>query len=330
VGPFYAIEGGRLWPVDAELEVPKWAQSLGAYEPDDGVFLPALEGAALALRDTVEGPFQVAFHPLDTLEGLTQLPGAARELIRNAPEYWEAFRHKPHGEKVRDIARLTTHVLLMVGTAGEAAGAGVAKAASWGGTPGHLAVPVFSLTGDGALALRLVAVPGRVVAVPGRVVAVAGQALTATYVLHMASVGAAAVSGGPWTPPVGGPGQWVPKNERMSERSRKFQNKVTKAPAGWVYRVLFGGEKADFDGFEEGVLLETRGLGYDKHFGADLKAKRYFQGAKRLVRQAERQSRVANGVPIRWHVAEPRMVDILRKLFKEADIEGIDVVYTPP
>ncbi|MGZ3458132.1 MAG: Tox-REase-5 domain-containing protein [Archangium sp.] len=103
-------------------------------------------------------------------------------------------------------------------------------------------------------------------------------------------------------PPVGGPGQWVPKNERMSERSRAFQHKVAKAPAGWVYRVFHNGEKADFDGRDpvDGTLLETKGQGYDKHFNSNLEAKGYFKGARRLVRQAERQSRVANGVPIRW------------------------------
>ncbi len=130
---------------------------------------------------------------------------------------------------------------------------------------------------------------------------------------------------------MGGPGQWVPKNERMSPRSRAFQHKVTNAPAGWVYRVWRNGEKADFDGFDfdQHLLLETKGVGYDKHFDVDLKPKRYFQGARRLVRQAQRQRQVANGVPIRWHVAEPRMVAILKKLFRDAEIKGIDVVYTP-
>jgi hypothetical protein len=118
----------------------------------------------------------------------------------------------------------------------------------------------------------------------------------------------------------------------MSERSRRFQHQVTKAPAGWVYRVFRDGEKADFDGRDPvtGVLLETKGQGYDRHFEADLKPKRYFKGAKRLVMQARRQSNVANGIPIRWHVAEPRMVDILKKLFKGNGVSGIDVVYTPP
>ncbi|PTL81963.1 hypothetical protein DAT35_19295 [Vitiosangium sp. GDMCC 1.1324] len=321
VGPFYAVEGGQLWPVDSELEVPRGAQPLGPYVPDDGVLLPALEGAGLALVDSVQGLVNTFVHPVDTLEGLTRLPGAVRELAQNAPEYWESFRHKPRGERVRIISRLTTHVLLTIGTAGE----GAATAAAWGEKLSHLSVPLLSLTGKGELALRLVAIPGRAIAV-------AGEALSATYVLHMAAVGVAVAGGGPWTPPVGGPGQWVPKNENMSERSRAFQHKVTKAPRGWVYRVIRDGEMADFDGRDvvNGILQETKGLGYDKHFDSNLNPKRYFKGAKRLVRQAERQERVANGVPIRWHVAEPRMVAILKKLFDEAKIKGIDVIYTPP
>ncbi|MGZ3456974.1 MAG: Tox-REase-5 domain-containing protein, partial [Archangium sp.] len=321
VGPFYAIEGGQLWPVDAELEVPRGASPLGPYVPDDGVVLPALEGAGLALVDTVEGLYRTVFHLGDTVAGLTRLPGAVRQFVQNAPEYWEEFLHKPRGEQVRTISRLTTHVLLMVGTAGE----GAVTAAAWGERLSQLSVPLLSLTGRGELALQLVAVPGRAVAV-------AGGALSATYVLHMTAVGVAVAGGDPWTPPVGGPGQWVSKNERMSERSRAFQHKATKAPAGWVYRVFHNGEKADFDGRDpvDGTLLETKGQGYDKHFKPNLDAKRYFKGADRLVRQARRQSRVANGVPICWHVAEPRMVAILKKLFEKNGIKGIDVVYTPP
>jgi hypothetical protein len=128
-----------------------------------------------------------------------------RQLVHHAPEYWEAFRHKPYGERLRTVSRLTTHVVLMVGSGGAGAGTGAAKA----GRLGQLAFPLFSLTREGALAMRLVG---------------------------------------------------------------------------------------------------------------------YFKGADRLAKQAERQVRLANGVPIRWHVAEPRMVDILKNLFKSENITGIDVV----
>jgi restriction endonuclease fold toxin 5 of polymorphic toxin system len=319
VGPFYAVEDGQLWPVDMGLEVPRGAKPLGPYVPDDGVVLPALEGAGLALGDTLEGLSRLVFHPSESLEGLTQLPGAVRVLFQNAPECWEAFRQKPRGEQVRTVSRLLANMLLTVGTSG----AGAVKAVTWGEKLSRLSVPLLTLTKKGELVLRLVAVPGRAVTV-------AGQGMSVTWGLHLAKVGAG--GGGGWVPPVGGPGQWVPKNERMSPRSRAFQYKVTKTPAGWVYRVRRNGEKADFDGFDfdQRLLLETKGLGYDKHFKENLEPKDYFRGAERLVRQAQRQYRVAGGISIRWHVAEPRMVDILKKLFKANDVVGIDVVYTPP
>ncbi len=318
VGPFYAVEEGQLWPVDTGLEVARGAKPLGPYEPDDGVVLPALDGVGLALGDTVEALYRLVVHPGESLKGMAQLPGAVRVLFQNAPEYWEAFRQKPGGEQVRTVSRLMANALLTVGTSG----AGAVKSVQWGEKLGRLSVPVLTLTSKGELVLRLAAVPGRAVAM-------AGQGLSVTWGLHLAQVGS---GGGGWVPPVGGPGQWVRKNEWMSPRSRAFQHKVTKAPAGWVYRVWRNGEKVDFDGFDlhQGLLQETKGLGYDKHFDAELDPKKYFRGAKRLVRQAQRQTGIANGVPIRWHVAEPRMVAILKKLFEEARIKGIDVVHTPP
>ncbi|WP_375768076.1 restriction endonuclease fold toxin 5 domain-containing protein [Archangium gephyra] len=319
VGPFYAVEDGQLWPVDTGLEVPPGAEPLGPYVPDDGVVLPALDGVGLALGDTVEGLYRLVFKPGETLEGIAQLPGVARVLLQNAPEYWEALRQKPRGEQVRTVSRLMANALLTVGTSG----AGAVKSVGWGEKLGRLSVPVLTLTREGELVLRLVAVPGRAVAV-------AGQGLSVAWGLHLAKVGSGAGGGGGWVPPVGGPGQWVPKNERMSPRSRAFQHKVTQAPAGWVYRVWRNGEKADFDGFDGGFLQETKGLGYDRHFDVELKAKGYFRGADKLARQAKRQRRVANGMPIRWHVAEPRMVDILKGVFQKEGVTGIDVVYTPP
>jgi hypothetical protein len=256
VGPFYAIEGGRLFPVDEGLEVPRGARPVGVYEPDDGVLLPVAEGVALAVVDTVEGLYRLVFHTGETLDGLAQLPGAVRELYENAPQLWEEFRHKPYAERVRTVSRLATGAVLMVGTSG----AGAAKAASWGGKLGTLSLPLLSLSGDGLLAVRLVAVP------VGGAVAVTGNALSATYVLHMANTGAHGAGGG-WTPPPGGPGKLDPKV--------------------------------------------------------------YFQGAKKLLKAAKSQSEAAHGVPIRWHVAEPKMVPILKRMLKDAEIEGIDVVHTP-
>ncbi|MFY0572301.1 Tox-REase-5 domain-containing protein [Archangium lansingense] len=319
VGPFYAIEGGRLFLVNETLEVPLGARPAGLYEPDDGVLLPVAEGAVLAVVDTVEGLYRLVFHTGETLKGLAQLPGVVRELYENSPQHWDAFRHKPYAERVRTISRLTTGVLLVVGTTG----AGAAKAASWGGKLGQISIPLLSLSGDGALALRLVAVP------VGGAVAVSGQALSATYILHMANVGTG--GGGAW-PPIGGPGQWVEDTSSMSEPSRTYQSQVTGAPKGWCYRVCRNGDCADYDGFDPrtGSLLEAKGLGYDKWFKPDLDARFEFNGLQALRDQARKQARLAGGLRVRWHVAEPRMVAVFKKLFESWGVSTIEVVYTMP
>ena len=227
VGPFYAIDGGRLFPVDQRLEVPKGTRPAGIYEPDDNPGLAVAEGAVLAVVDMVEGLYRLVFYTGETLDGLVQLPGAVRQLYENSPQLWEEFRHKPYAEKVRTISRLAMGMVLTVGTSG----AGAAKAASWGGKLGSMTVPLLSLSGDGLLAVCLVAVP------VGGAIAVGGNALSATYVLHMAHMGAQGGGGGGGWPPSGGPGKWEPANESMSEDARCYQCQVTGAPPGWVYRV---------------------------------------------------------------------------------------------
>ncbi|WP_395835742.1 Tox-REase-5 domain-containing protein [Archangium violaceum] len=322
VGPFYAIDGGRLFPVDERLAVPHGARPAGLYEPDDGVLLPVAEGAVLAVVDTVEGLYRLVFHTGETLEGLAQLPGAVRELYEHAPQRWEEFRHKPYAERVRTVSRLATGAVLMVGTSG----AGAAKAVSWGGKLGSSAVPLLSLSGDGLLAVRLVAVP------VGGAIAVTGNALSATYVLHMANTGAQGAGGGGGWPPVGGPGQWVEDTSSMSEQARAYQAQVTGAPKGWCYKVCRDGKCVDYDGYDPktGTLLEVKAREYDKWFDADLKPQWGYQGLEGMVAQARRQLRLAGGLRLRWHVAEPRMVAILRKHFEAADLGAIEVVYTPP
>jgi hypothetical protein len=149
----------------------------------------------------------------------------------------------------------------------------------------------------------------------------------AVTILHMAAGGA-----GNWVPPSGGPGQWVEDSAAMSGRSRAYQAQVTGAPEGRAYKVCRDGECAEYDGYDPktGTLLEAKGKGYDQWFDKELKPKFAFQGLKSLIEQAERQVRCAGGLRVRWHVAEPRMVPILQKLFKLWNIEGIEVVYTSP
>jgi hypothetical protein len=323
VGPFYAIEGRRLFPMDHRLEVPKGAPPAGLYEPDDNPTLAVAEGAMLAVVDVVDGLYRLVFFTGETLEGLAQLPGAVRQLYENSPQLWDEFRYKPYAEKVRTVSRLATGAVLTVGTAG----AGAAKAAAWGGKLGSLTVPLLSLTGDGLLAVRLVAVP------VGAVATAAAPAASATYVLHMATTSAQGAGGGGGWPPVGGPGQWVEDTSSMSEQARAYQAQVTGAPKGWCYKVCRNGKCVEYDGFDpaEGVLLEGKARGYDQWFDKDLNpTHEFYGGLEDMLTQAARQHRMAAGRPIRWHVAEPRMVAVLRKHFDEANLGSIQVVHTPP
>ncbi|HEX8825640.1 MAG TPA: restriction endonuclease fold toxin 5 domain-containing protein [Archangium sp.] len=322
VGPFYAIDGARLFPVDHELTVPHGARPAGIYSPDKDAGLAVGEGAVLAVVDMVEGLYRLVFYTGETLEGLAQLPGAVRQLYENSPQLWEEFRHKPYAERVRTVSRLAMGSVLTVGTAG----AGTAKAVAWGGKLGSLSVPLLSLSGDGLLAVRLVAVP------VGSLASTAAPALSATYVLHMASTSAQGGGGGGGWPPVGGPGQWVEDTSSMSEQARAYQAQVTGAPKRWAYKVCRDGECVNYDGYDPktGTLLEAKAREYAKWFDEKLDPRFNYEGLDDMVAQAERQLRVAGGGPLRWHVAEPRMVAVLRKWFDLNDLRAVEVVYTQP
>ncbi|HYO66362.1 MAG TPA: hypothetical protein VEU33_09790 [Archangium sp.] len=122
------------------------------------------------------------------------------------------------------------------------------------------------------------------------------------------------------TEPSGGPPQ-AGKTDRLHYSPVDPERGTTTRKKVKAYRA---------DGKGSGAGADGGAVGYDKHFDADLEPKRYFQGARRLVRQARRQEQVANGILIRWYVAERRMVPILKKLFEANNIKGIDVVYTSP
>ena len=116
----------------------------------------------------------------------------------------------------------------------------------------------------------------------------------------------------------------------MSESARNYQAQMTGAPKGYTYRVKKGGEEVDFDGFDQGVLLEVKGPGYAQWIDKKLDFLEIFQGRDKLLAQAQRQFDAANGTPIRWIVAEEKLAGALRKLFKGNFLEDIEVVHIPP
>ncbi|HEX8824655.1 MAG TPA: Tox-REase-5 domain-containing protein [Archangium sp.] len=311
VGTFYSSRAGVLYPVDASLrraDTIPWAE-LGL---ERDWLNAALDGAENAMGELTLALAQSILHPIRTVEGLKQLPATVALVIASSPEYFERYGAMSSQDQIREAARLSTHLLMMYGGAAGTAGT-VGRIGSVGA-----AVPVLALTADGLLVVRTVAVSA------GTVTTTLGEGVGAVSVLHMAT------SHGNW-PPIGGPGQWVQDTASMSEQARTYQAQVTGGPKGWCYKVCRNGECVEYDGYDpkDGTLLEAKGVGYDKWFTASLAPKFEFKGLESLRTQAQTQSRLAGGLPVRWHVAEPRMVAILQKLFKGWRIGGIEVVYTP-
>jgi Restriction endonuclease fold toxin 5 len=118
----------------------------------------------------------------------------------------------------------------------------------------------------------------------------------------------------------------------MPESARAYQEKVTGAPRGWVYRVKVNGDEVDFDGFDpkEGVLLEAKGPNLAKFFDGELDAKWFFRGADKFVLQARRQLQAASKMRVRWVIAEKKFADTLLKLFRQNGVKGVEISHVPP
>jgi Restriction endonuclease fold toxin 5 len=119
-----------------------------------------------------------------------------------------------------------------------------------------------------------------------------------------------------------GPGGWTTKNESMSPRAADFQASVTGAPPGTVYR-LHG---VDFDGFSNGVLLDAKGPGYANLLDRNGEIQPWARVRDEWLDDAERQLRAADGVPVRWVVAEPETAAAIRRLLAREGFDEIEVI----
>jgi hypothetical protein len=165
-------------------------------------------------------------------------------------------------------------------------------------------------------------------------VAITSEAVTIALAPNAVAMAARDIPGGKAgakaaPPSSGGPGKWVEVDEYMPEQSRRYQAQVTGAPEGTAYRVKRGDKEVDFDGFDQGVLLEAKGAGYAQWIDDDLNFYRIFQGAPKMLEQAKSQLEVANGTPIRWIVAEEKAAGALNKMFRAAGLD-IKVIHVPP
>lgn len=320
VGTYYHSSFGVLFPVDAQLRKVAGSEPLGELALEKDWVNAALDGVEDALGETARAIAQTVAHPIRTVEGLGQLPSAVATLIASSPEYFAHYGTLPLREQVREAARLSTHLMLLYGSAAGATSRIPATGAR---------LPVLSLSADGRLAVETVAVP------TGRWVVPIGAGVGAVYVV--AQQGGAGGGEGPPPGPVREPGDWGPSEETLAsagEAAAKYQRQVTGHPVEESYWVGGVGRKSGgvkFDGYKDGVLLECKGPGYDVFFRDDLEPVSWFMetGARDMLAQADRQLRTANGVPVHWHVAEAKAAKAIRVLLRNGGYGRIKVVHTP-
>jgi hypothetical protein len=319
LGRLYTVSGWVFRRADAQLRPVLEGPGLAEVYDDADYLNRSLDGAEEAFVELYHAMGQLLSHPWDSLVALQHLPAGVAALITSSPEYRERLRYMTQGERMKALSKLTTNLLVTFGAAG---GTTSTLTRAVGGL--EATVPVLSLSAEGLLVVERVVVP------VGKVGTVLSGGPGAAIILQRAN------AAGQTSSPTPGPGQWGPAQESMSARARAYQEQITGHSADEAYWVGGVGRKSGgvkFDGFEEGVLLEAKGPGYANKFLDTLDPKPWFKpsGAKALVDQARRQFGAAmkTGTPIRWHVAEQKVAEAIRLLFKNERVVGIEVVHTP-
>ncbi|WP_245591650.1 Tox-REase-5 domain-containing protein [Cystobacter fuscus] len=321
VGDFYFSSGGVFYPVNTALrrtDSPPLAELGLGRDPLNA----ALDGAQDALGEMAMALAHSILHPIRTVEDLAQLPTTVARLIASSPEYFARYGAMSWEDQIREAARLSTHVVMMLGgaeaTVGRISGLGAA-------------LPVLSLTARGEMVLSGVVVGGTLSTT-------AGMDLGALSVLHMAGRGPGRTGGlsvkagkSTQTAAAKGPGKWTYKTPTTeSTQALDYQEQVTQRPAWYVYMV----DEVEFDGFNGKELLEAKGASYRKFLKKDGALQPWFENGKGflgLVDQAGRQSVKARtlNVPVVWHVAEVEFASFLRAFFRKNGWDNITVCHTP-
>src|SRR5215469_37472 len=160
-----------------------------------------------------------------------------------------------------------------------------------------IAIAIAALVGLVILiALAAIVLPAIFAATPEIVVAVAEEEVAAEAAAAAEAEAAAAAEGAATEGAAVEPGAWSAESESMSDSAAQYQEQITGHTTDEVYRV--GDVK--FDGYQDGKLLDAKGPGYQKFFDSNGDPKPWWNGAKSLVDQAERQVAAANGTPIEW------------------------------
>src|SRR6218665_289648 len=257
VGDFYFSSGGVFFPVTEALRRIN-SSPLGELGLGRDPFNAALDGAQDAVGEMAMALAQSLRHPIRTVGDLAQLPTTVALLIASSPEYFARYGAMSREDQIREAARLSTHVLMLLGGA-------EATVSRLGGLGAEL--PVLSLSARGEMVL------GGAVVTGGATSTTAAMGVGVPSVLHMAGRGQGSTGSGSGkagkstrSASAGGPGEWTYKKPTTrSKDSLDYQEQVTGRPAWWVYMI---GE-VEFDGLKGKELLEAKGPGYCSFFNAD-------------------------------------------------------------
>jgi hypothetical protein len=155
-----------------------------------------------------------------------------------------------------------------------------------------------------------------------------------------------AVGAATWSGEVG-PGHWERNITGGSgtDADRRYQRQITGRPTSFDYRVTSGRFSANFDGYRRGILLDAKNLPRD---GGMVRMYQWMQTknatppeplrawADQQVEEARRQIRVADGIPIVWHVSSTDGARVIRRLLAAHNLlsqngtGGIVVTVTRP
>jgi hypothetical protein len=183
LGRFYTSQGGAFRLADAQMQR---AGPLLAEVYDDADYLSrSLDGAEEAFFELALAIGKLLTYPSDSIAALQHLPAGLAALIASSPEYLERFRYMTRGEQVKALSKLATTLIVTCGTAG---GTTRTLTSALGGA--EATVPVLTLTAEGALVMKRVAVP------VGAVATAVGTGVGGVYVLSTASGGGAPSASG--------------------------------------------------------------------------------------------------------------------------------------
>ncbi|MFY0579880.1 hypothetical protein ACN28S_41550 [Cystobacter fuscus] len=178
LGRFYIVKGWVFRQADAQLRPVMQGPGLAEVYDDADYIGRSLDGAQEAFVGLYHVMGQLLTRPLDSIAALQHLPAGVAALLASSPEYLERFRYMTRGEQVKAVSKLLTHLLVTFGTAG---GTTSTLTRAVGGL--EATVPVLSLSAEGLLVMRRVAVAA------GTVTTTLEVGVGSVSVLHMASQG---------------------------------------------------------------------------------------------------------------------------------------------